>query len=631
MNRHFLYYFLAIIFIFNTGVFAQETETVLYRDVMMAKNNMSFNDVQLFSIQNGVPATGALTEETILAIDNDAAILAYETKKRGISLHLQDRHGKTYQLNMLRSSPLAYQPTVTYQDETGKHPFAYDAGVHYQGAVAGQPHSLAAMSVFATGEVMILFANDEGNFVIGKLEDGSGNYVLYNDKDFINKPDIPCGTTDEGIIIPEDEPTDGGKTTTAYECNKIGLYWEGNYVLYQDKSSSVTNTQAYLVALFNQVQALYRNEEIAIELRSVNIWTVDDNYPSNSSHDALTAFASRWNQNGQTFDGDLATLIAKDPGGNGGVAFRGGLCSKSYPYAYGDVNGTVLAVPNYSWDVQMITHEIGHNIASPHTHWCGWKTGAGGACGAIDNCASFEPGAGCSTCPVSYSNSAPTSAWQGTVMSYCHLRSRGINLANGFGPLPGQMMRDAVSSLSCLKSIISAKLTATDVCKDYGTITLTFDSTGIIGNNNFGALAYSYQWSAGNVITKDITVTKAGNYTVKVTDANGCTIDLSVNVLQDNAPDCLTTGINDIERSHVSIYPNPAKDKAVIKLFGSTAEETIIKVMDVTGKVIKVQTANTTVGENNITLDISGLNSGMYYVTLTATSSNYVSLKLLVD
>ena len=81
-------------------------------------------------------------------------------------------------------------------------------------------------------------------------------------------------------------------------------------------------------------------------------------------------------------------------------------------------------------------------------------------------------------------------------MSYCHTVARGISLANGFGPLPGNKIRTEVAGASCLESIISAKLTQTPICKGKGAITLTYN-TATIGSKNFGAAPFTYSWSNG--------------------------------------------------------------------------------------------------------------------------------------
>src|SRR5690606_21482823 len=86
------------------------------------------------------------------------------------------------------------------------------------------------------------------------------------------------------------------------------------------------------------------------------------------------------------------------------------------------------------------THEMGHNLGSPHTHACAWN----GNNTAIDGCG---PTAGYSegSCPM-----APLPTNGGTIMSYCHLVSGvGINFNNGFGPQPGDLIRDKYNTATC--------------------------------------------------------------------------------------------------------------------------------------------------------------------------------------
>ena len=94
-------------------------------------------------------------------------------------------------------------------------------------------------------------------------------------------------------------------------------------------------------------------------------------------------------------------------------------------------------LPTYSWNVEVITHELGHNFGSPHTQSCSWPGGA------LDNCYATEEG-----CPP---GPAPTNG--GTIMSYCHLTLTGINFANGFGIYPGNLIRSRTQE--CLGSAVA--------------------------------------------------------------------------------------------------------------------------------------------------------------------------------
>jgi hypothetical protein len=82
----------------------------------------------------------------------------------------------------------------------------------------------------------------------------------------------------------------------------------------------------------------------------------------------------------------------------------------------------------------VVTHELGHNMGSPHTHACFWN----GDNTRIDNCAgnfsaAYQEGS-CNSNP-------PDPVGGGTIMNDCHLNSVGINLNLGFGPQPATLIR----------------------------------------------------------------------------------------------------------------------------------------------------------------------------------------------
>jgi hypothetical protein len=333
-------------------------------------------------------------------------------------------------------------------------------GLHYRGYIDGDPASIAGFSIFANGEVMGLFCNSDGNFNIGKAPGQQNDYILYNSKDMKASLGFECGTSE----IPAPGGSNNANTLDippvnpipALLCKKVRIYWEGDYKLFSNNfSSDTTATANYLTGLFNQVAIMYQNEGILIELTDTYIWTTANTYNMTTSSNGLASFKSRWNALGNNFKADLAVVIDGAPTNNGGVAYllTNNLCNRTYAYGYADIYAFYNNVPTYSWDVEVVTHEMGHMVGSNHTHWCGWNTGAGGTCGAIDNCYTVEAGGvgSCTTCAATTNTnpSAPV-GFKGTVMSYCHLRSGiGINLALGFGPLPQAVIRNTISTASC--------------------------------------------------------------------------------------------------------------------------------------------------------------------------------------
>ncbi len=115
-------------------------------------------------------------------------------------------------------------------------------------------------------------------------------------------------------------------------------------------------------------------------------------------------------------------------------------------------------------------------------------------------------------------------------MSYCHQEARGINLANGFGTLPGNLIRNEVSTKSCLKTIISASLTPAPICANDGAVSLVYNA------NNFGTAPFTYTWS-NSAKTQSLTaLNTAGTYSVQIRDSNGCTANYSTDLIRRPAP-----------------------------------------------------------------------------------------------
>lgn len=317
----------------------------------------------------------------------------------------------------------------------------YQKGVYYRGIINGVTKSVAAFNFF-NGEFNGIVSDAQfGNVVVGKLKtpNNQSDYIVYSDAKMKVSNEFECHVKDDESVLPLSgiSNRDGNSVTSTRVAT---MYFEIDNNLYLANGSSTTTTTNWMTSVFNNVQTLYNNDGISVFLRSMFIWTDQDPYEGigNSSSDYLNAFA----ENTPVFDGDLGQLVGIDPGGLGGVAVSiNGLCAQ-YNYSYSDVNFNYNAVPVYSWTVQVITHEFGHLLGSRHTHACVWN----GNNTAIDGCAptagaQFAEGS-CPTGPIPES---------GTIMSYCHLLSGvGINLSNGFGPQPTEVILNSVNGSTCL-------------------------------------------------------------------------------------------------------------------------------------------------------------------------------------
>src|SRR6185503_6139046 len=116
-------------------------------------------------------------------------------------------------------------------------------------------------------------------------------------------------------------------------------------------------------------QVLFGNDSILLDLIEINVRTTTDPYNGTSSVNQLNLFK----QYKMPFTANLAMLHAKDPGGLGGVASTiNGLCTENYKYAYADCNLTYSEYPTFSWDIEVLAHELAHLLSAWHTQSCHW-------------------------------------------------------------------------------------------------------------------------------------------------------------------------------------------------------------------------------------------------------------------
>jgi hypothetical protein len=119
----------------------------------------------------------------------------------------------------------------------------------------------------------------------------------------------------------------------------------------------------------------------------------------------------------------------------------------------------------------------------------------------------------------------------------------------------------------------------------------------------------SYQWLLnGSAIQgadqQNYTASQNGDYSVKVTDANGC----------ENTGDAVnvtTVGINDYDYLGFTIYPNPTTSTIYVETKVNNAE---INIISLEGRVLM----NKNMSSNKTIIDISSLAHGMYIIEMKA-------------
>ncbi|MBK9177175.1 MAG: fibronectin type III domain-containing protein [Flavobacteriales bacterium] len=454
-------------------VLGQDSPQRVSQRIQSARTLGAFTPVGLFQAVPESPATralwaNALRASTVLRFDVDAAQALLQARHPFIAFELtSDRGTEILDLELRGITAEGFGVRVSSTGDWTEVP----AAVHYRGVVRGVPGSLAAISVFEK-EVMGLIGDAQGDRVLGRLaDDDEGMHVFYHEVDLRGTFNPVCGTPDLDLNERPEPRGEGGAKTM--RC--VNLYWEAAYDLFQNKGS-VANVTTYLTGLFNQVSTLLDNDGVDVLLSEIFVWNTASPYPGPSSSNKLSQFG----QVRTSFNGNLAHLI--DLGGTGGVAWLNSLCGgTSSRMAYSGINTTFQNVPTYSWSVEVVTHETGHNLGSSHTHACVWN----GDNTAIDGCgpaAGYTEGS-CPQAPV------PPSSVGGTIMSYCHLVSAGIKFANGFGPQPGLRIRERVNASSCLGMCGTTCDAPTPL-----SVTNLNATAATLNWANYGAVSYTLRW-----------------------------------------------------------------------------------------------------------------------------------------
>jgi len=312
-----------------------------------------------------------------------------------------------------------------------------DLGVHYRGVVKGQPNSIAAFSFFENDVMGLVSTDGDGNLVLGKLQGSrhQDRYILYPDDALMETFDLGCATPDdhEGYTKKDLEAYPDQRALS--DC--VDLYYEVDFDIYQNKGGT-TGATNYVTGIHNEVATLYANENINTQISSIFVWNTTSPFSSTSSSGMLSDFQAYHNNSSWT--GDLGQLLSYQASGGIAAGFDG-ICNsnRDNSLSFSNINSTYSTVPTYSWTVMVVTHEFGHLWGSRHTHACVWN----GNNTAIDGCAGSTEG---------FCSLPGYPSGGGTIMSYCHLQSVGINFNNGFGPQPGNVIRNSVINGSCLNA-----------------------------------------------------------------------------------------------------------------------------------------------------------------------------------
>ncbi len=569
------------------------------------ENQSSFEPVRLFETQVNQRLGDDVPQEL-----QGYTLFSLDLKKAG-SLRSAAPETMTFELPGTRPMSLELVKVDLTTDgfyvkemPSGKILSAKGRSTHYRGIVKDDPGSIVALSIMDDEVTGIVSSREQsGNIVIGKMKN-SARHIMYRDADISHLNDFACKALDSNEVYPADKLSSQSANRQASRCPEV-FFDIGNDIV-RDKGGS-TAAANFVESIFNQVAVLYANENVTIKLSGMTAWT------SSTPFSGINDYRSYRNRN--SFNGDLGHFVTYNF--SGGVAWVNALCG-SRNYAVSGIRRTFSNVPTYSWSVEVVAHELGHNLGSQHTHACVWN----GNGTAIDGCSTTEGGCGRPGVP----------SGGGTIMSYCHLTNVGINFSKGFGTQPGNIIRSRINAASCVQRCdgggggdICDGVPAWDRNTNYSVgdrvvfsgqlfewTGSTWTSLGECGNNDpcFGVAAWSasVNYGVGDLVVNQGYLFEWTGSTWKQLEACGASVQAAT----------LTTEKSlDIVKDGFIVFPNPATGEEELTVKGTVPVSSASRVMllDMSGRIIRsVELLQNPHGDLQQSIKIGDLEPGAYFI-----------------
>ena len=512
---------------------------------------MMFRALSLLFLVTPLMAAPGLNHKTLrLGVTSPEGLI--QSTQTGETLLLEnlqlDGEAETQSIDLERFEVFANDATINVHSKNQNVVSQPIKAAYFHGRIRGRDDSLAVLTVEASGKTGGIVQLGDRIWIIS---DGTGGLkkaiklkssVLQQHTRLLGLGSEPmsCGLDDlkktqkllplssQNNALPN-EPSLPLSTGQLYKAT-IAIETDGEfYALF----GNAANASQYIANLFAYASSIYEREtNTRLTLGQINLWdnASTDPWTFNSTSTGLNAFRSYWEANKKTTSRTTAHFLSgKNIGG--GIAYLEGLCN-SFSYGLsGSLHGNFsLSNPQPIWDIIVVTHEIGHNFGSEHTHD---YQNLGGDSNPVDSCylggpngpysAGYLPGLGSLT-------GGTAGAGNGTIMSYCHQLGGGYNnisltfgQTHTYGIKPYRVStlmsqyaaQQATNVPSCLSIINTAGATLSVTKSGSGSGTITSDPTGI----SCGTTCTS-SFNANQIVT--LTATPGAGSTFSGWSGSGC-------------------------------------------------------------------------------------------------------------
>ncbi|HIN41233.1 MAG TPA: hypothetical protein EYM86_02120 [Flavobacteriales bacterium] len=409
-NPYFLSVFASFLLIFQTNLSAQT----------------QINSPALFSPSSDMVRSITIDKSRTVGLDLDLSVFEEVRKNHpeNITLRLQDFNGEEIAIELEQFEAFPATVTVGIHTDKGYEEMDYVPRIKTYRVIGG-----TGTFVFMVDHVMGTFQWEGAQLEVKPFRDvavNSGNetrtHILFDVNNTEETRPFECDV-DESFTGDGHEPRklEASQQKSMAGCVEVAVDIDSyTYSTF----GSVSSATDWALALMTGVSQIYTQELgtlVFLQTTYVHIWQTADPMSNftNQASEMLATFRSTW-QTDPSLSGiqrDETHLLTKRSNtGTGGIAYLDVVCS-SWAYGFSAyLSGTTnYNISSYSWNLNVVSHELGHNLGSSHTHWCGWPGGP------IDNCGDLE--GSCS----GYTNNPQGQV--GTIMSYCHAISGGsVNL-----------------------------------------------------------------------------------------------------------------------------------------------------------------------------------------------------------
>lgn len=470
-------------------------------------------------------------------------------------------------LDLERFEVFAPDARIVVHGRDGDEERPAPASAYFRGRVIGEPDSMALLAVHESGRMRGIVRRADGlwelapeppraggarRLVARRVEAPEADPSIGFECAADELPPAPVSFESAALMSTTDGFESAGTSEPELQAATANSYTarvavETDYELFQRFGSQAATTE-YVGDLFAYASTIY-DREIATDLQvsHLSLWTTAaDPWSQTSPSCGFYEFGRYWNDNRGSVSRTVAHFVS-GKSSSAGIAWIGVLCRggfnvnigtscpglspqiDNYGGAYGYSGGIRGSFdpgsPSPVWDIVAVSHEIGHNFNSPHTH-C--YNGLGGSSSPVDECRTGETRSGSACYAGTQRLPGPAGAGAGTLMSYCHLLSPGmsnLSLTFGTGHPYGVLPRRVPDRMRAHVEATAATAPACLARQDGGggggcgetltlsnqtvTTTTTFESCGTLrAGNGFTVL------SPGNVTLRAATVVLEDGFAV---------------------------------------------------------------------------------------------------------------------